>query len=249
MEYSTRGQYSKLRNYVSNYSLLDNHKFSSVTFPYNKGNYKGDQLNYPRCGSMNVKPLVDNSNPLSRIIIPDIDALDVNTNINYKVTPVSSLPSSSLPSSSLPSSSLPSSTPVCNSSSCSIGNQVNSSSPNSSSPNLLPILDPMFNLKEVSKHLILLEDHLFQQGRRCKDCIIKHMYTIEAFLEEAITLDTNGENVKLIEDVYSEFKNIEKEIINVINSSEGNAQIHSIAQRLRNIRKPLMHKTINLKYE
>ena len=75
------------------------------------------------------------------------------------------------------------------------------------------------------------------------------MYTIEAFLEEAITLDTNGENVKLIEDVYSEFKNIEKEIIDVINSSDGNSQIHSLAQRLRNIRKPLMHKTINLKYE
>ena len=110
----------------------------------------------------------------------------------------------------------------------------------------------MFNLKEVSKHLILLEDHLFQQGRRCKDCIIKHIYTIEAFLEEAITLDTTGENVKLIENVHSEFKNISKEIIDIINNTSQKDEditpyIHSVAQKLRNIRKPLMYKTITLR--
>ena len=135
--------------------------------------------------------------------------------------------------------------------SCSIGN-VNSAQVSSSGQNLLPILDPMFNLKEVSKHLILLEDHLFQQGRRCKDCIIKHIYTIEAFLEEAITLDTTGENVKLIENVHSEFKNISKEIIDIINNTSQTDEditpyIHSVAQKLRNIRKPLMYKTITLR--
>ena len=264
MEYSTRGQYSTIRNYVSNYSLLDNHKFSSVTFPYNVGNNGGG--NGGDNGGDNVGDNVGNNggdnvngNAFSKIIIPDLEALDVmnknannsmnnsmNNNMNNNMHNNISLQSNKPP--------MYSSNAICgsNSSSCSIGNVNSAQVSSSSGQNLLPILDPMFNLKEVSKHLILLEDHLFQQGRRCKDCIIKHIYTIEAFLEEAITLDTTGENVKLIENVHSEFKNISKEIIDIINNTSQTDEditpyIHSVAQKLRNIRKPLMYKTITLR--
>ncbi len=54
---------------------------------------------------------------------------------------------------------------------------------------LLPIMDPIFNLREISKQLILLEDHLFHIRKRCSDCIKKHFLTAEALSEEAITLD------------------------------------------------------------
>ena len=271
MEYSTRGQYSTIRNYVSNYSLLDNHKFSSVTFPYNGGDNGGDNVgnngggnggdnggdnvgnnrgdnggdNGGNNGGDNV-----NGNAFSNIIIPDFKALDVMNKSMINNTVNTSSNANNPP--------MYSSNAICgsNSSSCSLGNvnsnQVSNQVSSSSGQNLLPILDPMFNLKEVSKHLILLEDHLFQQGRRCKDCIIKHIYTIEAFLEEAITLDTTGENVKLIENVHSEFKNISKEIIDIINNTSQTDEditpyIHSVAQKLRNIRKPLMYKTITLR--
>lgn len=57
---------------------------------------------------------------------------------------------------------------------------------------LLPLQDPAFNLREVAKHLILLEDHLLHADRRCQDCIWKHLLTAEAFSDEASTLD--GDN-------------------------------------------------------
>lgn len=52
--------------------------------------------------------------------------------------------------------------------------------------------DPLFNLRELCKQLLLLEDHLAHQNRRCSDCIRKHLLTCEALAEEAVTLDTTG---------------------------------------------------------
>lgn len=54
---------------------------------------------------------------------------------------------------------------------------------------LLPVMDPTFNLREICKQCILLEDHLCHDEKRCFDCCVKHFLTIEALAEEAITLD------------------------------------------------------------
>lgn len=54
---------------------------------------------------------------------------------------------------------------------------------------LLPIMSPLFNLREVCKHLTLLEDHLNQPRKRCPDCIRKHFLTLEALFEEGVSLD------------------------------------------------------------
>lgn len=51
------------------------------------------------------------------------------------------------------------------------------------------IFDPFHNLREIAKHMILLEDHLCNPERECRDCIGKHILTIEAFAEEGATLD------------------------------------------------------------
>jgi hypothetical protein len=64
--------------------------------------------------------------------------------------------------------------------------------------NLLPVLDPMFNMREMCKQIILLEDHLFQKEKRCHDCICKHFLTIEALAEEAITLDKTSKYPELV---------------------------------------------------
>jgi len=52
--------------------------------------------------------------------------------------------------------------------------------------------DPVFNLREIVKQLILLEDHLAHPYKSCPDCIHKHLLTIEAMAEEATSLDTMG---------------------------------------------------------
>jgi len=51
---------------------------------------------------------------------------------------------------------------------------------------------PIFNLREVVKQMVLLEDHLFHPYKLCPDCVRKHLLTIEAFAEEAATLDKTG---------------------------------------------------------
>jgi len=56
----------------------------------------------------------------------------------------------------------------------------------------LMLTDPMFNLREVVKHMLLLEDHLANATKRCPDCIRKHLLTIEALADEATCLDCTG---------------------------------------------------------
>ena len=55
---------------------------------------------------------------------------------------------------------------------------------------LLPIMDPLFNLREACKQSALLEDHLNQPRKRCPDCIRKHFLTLEALFEEAVSLSS-----------------------------------------------------------
>jgi hypothetical protein len=54
-------------------------------------------------------------------------------------------------------------------------------------------------MREISKQLCLLEDHLNNVRKRCPDCIRKHFLTIEAFFEEAISLDKDFKYLDLLE--------------------------------------------------
>ena len=56
----------------------------------------------------------------------------------------------------------------------------------------LTLMEPLFNLRELCKQLLLLEDHLAQPGKRCPDCIRKHLLTVEALADEAVALDPTG---------------------------------------------------------
>lgn len=51
------------------------------------------------------------------------------------------------------------------------------------------VMDPRTNFRGIVKQLLLLEDHLAHEDRRCDDCINKHLMTAEALAEEAVTLD------------------------------------------------------------
>ena len=55
------------------------------------------------------------------------------------------------------------------------------------------LTDPLFNIREILKQMVLVEDHLNHPYKTCPDCIRKHLLTIEALAEEASALDTpNG---------------------------------------------------------
>lgn len=98
---------------------------------------------------------------------------------------------------------------------------------------LLPIFSPLYNMREICKQIVLLEDHLNHPRKRCPDCIRKHFLTLEALFEEAISLDEKQEYTSLLEGkaeyirMLSEFW-IDKE------------DIRRIAQGLRKLRKEFM---------
>lgn len=69
----------------------------------------------------------------------------------------------------------------------------------------LALTDPLFNIREITKQALLLEDHLSHPYKLCADCVRKHLMTIEALAEEASAMDESesesGENAKLCEDL------------------------------------------------
>lgn len=52
--------------------------------------------------------------------------------------------------------------------------------------NLDPVNDPDYNVKEVIKNTLLIEQHLAEDQKYCKECIVKHFLISIAYLEEAI---------------------------------------------------------------
>ncbi len=92
---------------------------------------------------------------------------------------------------------------------------------------LLPVLDSNFNLREICKQCILLEDHLTQKEKRCEDCCIKHFLAIEALSEEALGLDKGKEILTKIEDLPNKVRKIQKKWL-----EDKNKNAHDCSQML-----------------
>jgi len=98
---------------------------------------------------------------------------------------------------------------------------------------LLPVMDPQFNLREICKQCILLEDHLSHDEKRCFDCCVKHFLTIEALAEEAITLDTAKTNCPAkVQQLPSRVRNLQSKW-----HQDPDKNSHVVSQELRKIRK------------
>ena len=97
---------------------------------------------------------------------------------------------------------------------------------------MLDIFNPLFNVKEICKELVLLEAHLQSPEKRCGDCIRKHLLKAEAFAEEAIGLDKTGEHLHITKPIPTQIRSIQSMF-------EGGASDHEIGQAARKIRKSL----------
>ena len=105
---------------------------------------------------------------------------------------------------------------------------------------LFPIMDARFNLRECAKNMILLEDHLFHSGKQCEDCIKKHCLTIEALLEEGVTLDLNGDHSAILIETFNDFRDIFIDLSNKMKKQNlKHEDCVKAAQNIRKIRKPL----------
>jgi hypothetical protein len=103
----------------------------------------------------------------------------------------------------------------------------------------------MFNIREVCKQCLLLEDHLNNSKKRCQDCIRKHFLTIDGFLEEAISLESDLKKRDELRRLHIRWIGLEKEYVQNPNS------IDELAKKLRQFRKPLVGKCFDmvLKYD
>jgi hypothetical protein len=102
-------------------------------------------------------------------------------------------------------------------------------------------MDPAFNMREILKQMILLEDHLVQTEKRCRDCINKHFLAIEALAEEAITLSSPArKNCPLeLDSLVGTVRGLHHRYGHTIGNRE---EMLCIASELRTLRKSLMPK-------
>jgi hypothetical protein len=101
-----------------------------------------------------------------------------------------------------------------------------------------PVSDPRYNMQQIVKQSILLEEHLTNKSKRCRDCITKHFQHIIGLAEEAQMLATVNcnkyplllESVNLYNDLFNLwFKNRNDE-----------SKIMEISDKLRIHRKKLI---------
>ena len=104
---------------------------------------------------------------------------------------------------------------------------------------LHPILNPEYNMREVSKQCLLLEDHLNNTKKRCYDCIRKHFLTIDGFLEEAVSLEKDNIKRKYYRDLHLQWIKYEKQFAK--NSKDSN-NLDNVSKEIRIFRKPLVEK-------
>lgn len=93
-----------------------------------------------------------------------------------------------------------------------------------SNPRLLPLMDPLHNIREMVKQSILLEEHLTFPDKRCRDCILKHFLWIEGLSEEAVMLDEGAQRPR--------------------RPGQYRAQLDGHAQRVRSLQKRVMERQI-----
>lgn len=106
-----------------------------------------------------------------------------------------------------------------------------------------PVSDPIYNMQQIVKQSILLEEHLSNKNKRCRDCITKHFLHIIGLAEEAQMLATNkadkypllNENVVLYNDLFHEWLKCYKD-----NHGEDDMRVLVICDKLRNNRKELI---------
>jgi len=105
---------------------------------------------------------------------------------------------------------------------------------------LLPVMHPTFNARQICKESTLLEKHLNEPKQRCKDCISKHMLTIEALAEEAISLHCPEKKRTCPKDLHGIPDRMRQWQSELVASKYAPAKCVAIATNLRKLRKKLM---------
>lgn len=99
-----------------------------------------------------------------------------------------------------------------------------------------PLNSAEFNVREIAKQFLLLEDHLSDDEKYCEDCIRKHLLLVEAYAEESLTMDPNG---KLAPESLRMARNARKWMIQFTDG----VNKCTLAKEIRTVRKKLVETT------
>lgn len=103
-----------------------------------------------------------------------------------------------------------------------------------------PVSDPKYNMQQIVKQSILLEEHLANKNKYCRDCIVKHYMHIIGLAEEAQMLATNNiDKYPLINECIELYNRLFKIWIKN-NSVENKTMILNCCDDLRTMRKKLI---------
>lgn len=103
-----------------------------------------------------------------------------------------------------------------------------------------PVSEPSYNMKQIIKQSILLEEHLVEPKKRCRDCIIKHFNHIIGLQNEALGLaGENADQYPLLIETTSFYSEQFEKWLESYNDEKVNLEI---AGNLREVRKQLVSK-------
>ena len=105
---------------------------------------------------------------------------------------------------------------------------------------ILPVSNPAFNIREATKQMILLEEHLSVPAKRCPDCIGKHLLAIEALADEAACLDKEQELGRLPGELGTLSRKAQGDLLS-------GADPCKVAQDIRAVRKKLLKRVFPYK--
>jgi hypothetical protein len=98
-----------------------------------------------------------------------------------------------------------------------------------------PVSEPEYNVKQVIRQLLLLEDHLTQKRKRCRDCILKHFNLIIGLLEEAVWLA--GDHIGKYPMLESSLTTSQNAFDEWLHTYRNESDVLKIASELRDLRK------------
>ena len=101
-----------------------------------------------------------------------------------------------------------------------------------------PVSDPVYNMGEIAKNSLLLEDHIAIKAKRCRDCCLKHFLLLIGYSEEATTLACNRlKTLPLLDGLPAFYNELLKEYLEFPTDEEHLTQILS---KLREKRKEIV---------
>jgi hypothetical protein len=106
-----------------------------------------------------------------------------------------------------------------------------------------PVSDPAYNIKQIAKQSILLEEHIAEKQKRCRDCIAKHFLHIIGLAEEAVWLaHRNFSKYPYLENMPAFYDSLFNRWLRTSTQSQPEQELQAILILLRDQRKKIIAK-------